>query len=256
MINLAFYTLIFHYTPTIGAGSGWGKYQFFLFLATALFINSLVQAFFMTNADELSELVRTGRLDFALLKPIDTQFLVSLTRIDWSSLGNFVLGLALMGYSMCQAALSAGPVQIVLYPLYVALRRGDLLQPDDRTGGHQRVAGPQSDAVRLLVLHHQLLPLSDGNLPGPVGHAAAAGVHLLHAGAGGGERAGADFGPAGQPAVAGRLVAARFCPVCHGGQPNGVPLGVSAGVAELSKREQLEGGGHAEAEVILRRKSC
>jgi len=36
LINLAFYTLIFHYTPTIGANSGWEKYQFFLFLSTAL----------------------------------------------------------------------------------------------------------------------------------------------------------------------------------------------------------------------------
>ena len=73
----------------------------------------------MTNADELSELVRTGTLDFALLKPIDTQFLVSLTRIEWSSLGNFVLGLGLMGYSMYQLHYLPGPVQIVLYPLYV-----------------------------------------------------------------------------------------------------------------------------------------
>ena len=119
LINLAFYTLIFRYTPAIGAGTGWEKYQFFLFLATGLFINSLVQALFMTNADELSELVRTGTLDFALLKPIDTQFLVSLTRIDWSALGNFVLGLGLMAYAMYKLHYRPGPVQIVLYPLYV-----------------------------------------------------------------------------------------------------------------------------------------
>jgi ABC-2 type transport system permease protein len=119
LINLAFYTLIFHYTPAIGANTGWEKYQFFLFLSTGLFINSLVQSLFMTNADELSELVRTGTLDFALLKPIDTQFLVSLTRIDWSALGNFVLGVGLMVYSMHQLHYLPGPVQIVLYPLYV-----------------------------------------------------------------------------------------------------------------------------------------
>jgi ABC-2 type transport system permease protein len=118
-INLAFYTLIFHYTPAIGAHSGWEKYQFFLFLATSLLINSLVQALFMTNADELSEMVRTGSLDFALLKPIDTQFLVSLTRIEWSSLGNFVVGIALMGYSMHELHYLPGPLQIVLYPTYV-----------------------------------------------------------------------------------------------------------------------------------------
>ena len=119
LINLAFYTLIFHYTPAIGAHSGWEKYQFFLFLSTALLINSLVQALFMTNADELSELVRTGTLDFALLKPIDTQFLVSLTRIEWSALGNLVVGLGLMGYSMGKLHYLPGPVQVVLYLLYV-----------------------------------------------------------------------------------------------------------------------------------------
>jgi ABC-2 type transport system permease protein len=119
-INLGFYTLIFHYTPAIGVGTGWEKYQFFLFLATGLLINSLVQALFMTNADELSELVRNGMLDFALLKPIDTQFLISLTRIEWSSLGNFAVGLGLMGYSMYELHYLPGPVQIVLYPLYVA----------------------------------------------------------------------------------------------------------------------------------------
>ena len=55
-----------------------GQYEFLAFLATTLFINSLVQAFFMPNIEEFSELMRTGGLDFALLKPIDTQFLVSL----------------------------------------------------------------------------------------------------------------------------------------------------------------------------------
>lgn len=120
LINVAFYTLIFHYTPAIGVGTGWGKYQFFLFLATALMINSTVQALFMTNADQLSELVRTGSLDFALLKPMDTQFLVSFTRIEWSSFGNFVVGLCLIVYSMWQLHFVPDLVQIILYPMYIA----------------------------------------------------------------------------------------------------------------------------------------
>ena len=119
LINVAFYTLIFRYTPAIGAHTGWEKYQFFLFLATSLLINSLVHALFMTNADDLSELVRTGSLDFALLKPIDTQFLVSLTRLEWSALGNFFVGLALMGYAMYKLPYVPGLAQIVLYPVYV-----------------------------------------------------------------------------------------------------------------------------------------
>ena len=119
-MNLGFYILIFEHTPMIGEGTGWGKYQFFLFLSTTLLINSLVQAFFMRNADEFSELIRTGSLDFALLKPIDTQFLVSFQRVQWSSLGNFLLGLLLMAYSLSKVEYTPGPLAVILYPVYVA----------------------------------------------------------------------------------------------------------------------------------------
>jgi ABC-2 type transport system permease protein len=120
LMNLGFYALIFQYAPSIGAGTGWEKYQFFAFLATGLIINSLVQALFMTNADELSELVRTGGLDFALLKPIDTQFLVSLTRIDWSATANLLLGLALLAYALVQLDYVPSLAALVLYPFYLA----------------------------------------------------------------------------------------------------------------------------------------
>jgi ABC-2 type transport system permease protein len=115
-MQLGFYTLIFSYTQ---AFSGWDKYQFFVFLSTTLFVNSLVEAFFMPNAEEFSELVRTGGLDFALLKPIDTQFLVSLTRIDWSSFSNFFFAIGLLTYALIQLDHTPGISEIILYPFYV-----------------------------------------------------------------------------------------------------------------------------------------
>ena len=125
-MNLGFYVLVFQHTTRLGNVTNWGehefawgKYEFFLFLATTLLINSLVQAFFMQNAQEFSELIRTGSLDFALLKPIDTQFLVSLQRVQWSSLGNLAVGLLLMGFSLYKLECRPGPVQIVLYLVFV-----------------------------------------------------------------------------------------------------------------------------------------
>src|SRR6185295_14434937 len=102
MMNLGFYLLIFHHTTSIGAGTGWGKWEFFSFLATTMLINSIVQAFFMPNCEDISELIRTGGLDFALLKPIDTQFLISLEKVDWPSLANFAAGLVLLTVSLFQ----------------------------------------------------------------------------------------------------------------------------------------------------------
>lgn len=116
---LGFYILIFEYTGSIGKGTGWGKYQFFVFLATTLFVNSVVEAFFMPNTEELSELIRTGGLDFALLKPIDTQFLVSLQRVDWSSLANFLFAGSLLTYSLVKIGTFPSPIALLLYGTYL-----------------------------------------------------------------------------------------------------------------------------------------
>ena len=57
-MNVGFYLIIFQHTDSIGQESGWDREKFFLFIATTWFINSLVQAFFMPNAQEFSELSR------------------------------------------------------------------------------------------------------------------------------------------------------------------------------------------------------
>jgi ABC-2 type transport system permease protein len=119
-MNLGYYLLIFQFTTSIGENTGWGKYEFFVFLATTLFVNSIVQAFFMPNCEEFSELIRTGGLDFALLKPIDTQFLISLRKIDWSSLANLLFAIGLLSYSLANLPQLPTLVQVVLYPLYLA----------------------------------------------------------------------------------------------------------------------------------------
>ena len=101
-MNIGFYVVVFQHTDAIGKSTGWEQSEFFLFLGTTWLINSLVQTFFMPNAQEFSELIRTGNLDFALVKPIDTQFLISFQRVEWASLSNFVLGLVLLTVSVVQ----------------------------------------------------------------------------------------------------------------------------------------------------------
>jgi len=118
-MQLAFYLLIFEFTPSIGPVGDWGKYEFLVFLATTLMVNSLVGAFFMPNLSEFSEMIRTGHLDFALLKPIDTQFLISLTKIEWSTLSNAIFAVALLVFSLARLNSPPSAVQYMLYPVYV-----------------------------------------------------------------------------------------------------------------------------------------
>ena len=125
LMNVGFYWIIFQHTESIGRDTGWHQYEFYVFLGTTWLVNSIVQTFFMPNAEEFSELIRTGGLDFALLKPIDTQFLISFRKVDWSGLSNIFVAFALLSISLAQLTTRSShpwhlePATVVLYPFYI-----------------------------------------------------------------------------------------------------------------------------------------
>jgi ABC-2 type transport system permease protein len=57
------------------------------------------QAFFLVNCTNLSELVRTGKMDFLLLLPINTRFIVSLRQVDLGAFVNALFAVAVMLYA-------------------------------------------------------------------------------------------------------------------------------------------------------------
>src|SRR5438552_4100961 len=110
--RMVFFILIFGSVDQI---QGWSRYEFFGFMATGMIINTLIEAFFMPNCANFSELIRTGNLDFALLKPIDTQFLISFEKLDLGSLVHLLLPLTLLGYALTELGRPVGLVEIVMY---------------------------------------------------------------------------------------------------------------------------------------------
>ena len=46
--------------------------------------------------------MRSGDLDFYLLKPIDEQFLITCRDLDWSTAPNILMGAAVMGMALFQ----------------------------------------------------------------------------------------------------------------------------------------------------------
>ena len=81
--QLTLFGIIYGQVQTI---NGWSWHGYLAFMATGMMINSIVESFFMPNCANFSELIRTGNLDFALLKPIDTQFLISFEKMDLAML--------------------------------------------------------------------------------------------------------------------------------------------------------------------------
>ena len=118
-LQLLLYLLVFNFASEIGKGSGWTQYPYYAFLGTVWIINAMMQSTVMPSVREFSELIRTGNLDFVLLKPIDTQFLVSLQRMDWGALSNLFFGLALVVYSLIKMDYMPTYMQMLMYPVFL-----------------------------------------------------------------------------------------------------------------------------------------
>lgn len=110
--QLVFFSLIF---GNVREMNGWSRPEFYAFMATGMIINALIEALFMPNCANFSELIRTGGLDFVLLKPIDTQFLVSFEKLDLGALFHLLFPFALLGYALRSIDHQIGPMDIVMY---------------------------------------------------------------------------------------------------------------------------------------------
>src|SRR5713101_396278 len=98
-ILIAFYQTVFAKTRVI---ADWTQPQYLFFLGCYFAMEGLIETLFLGNCNEFADLIRTGDLDFYLLKPIDEQFLVTCRKIDWSTAPNFIMGAAVMGLALWQ----------------------------------------------------------------------------------------------------------------------------------------------------------
>src|SRR4051812_35556495 len=110
MLQLAFFNVIYSHTNNI---AGWTRWQVVLLVGASHFIQQIFQAFFLTNCVNLSELVRTGKLDFMLLLPVNTRFLVSLRTVDLGGFVNAGSAVAVMAFALHKLHITPSFVQVL-----------------------------------------------------------------------------------------------------------------------------------------------
>lgn len=108
-ILVAFYRTVFARTSHV---ANWSEAEYFFFVGCFFALNGLIETLFLENCNEFAELVRTGDLDFLLLRPIDEQFLITLRRIDWGTAPNILMGGGLMVTSLVQKGWHFDPVRV------------------------------------------------------------------------------------------------------------------------------------------------
>jgi ABC-2 type transport system permease protein len=92
-LQLSLVMVIYSQTNSVGS---WTKWQMVLLVGASNFIQQIYQAFFLTNCIGLSELVRTGKMDFLLALPVNTRFIVSTRQVDLGAFVNAVFAICVM----------------------------------------------------------------------------------------------------------------------------------------------------------------
>ncbi len=105
----------------VDAIKDWSRDEYFAFMATGMLVNAIVETMFMPNCANFSELIRTGDLDFALLKPIDTQFLVSFEKVSVPMLAQVLLAGGLLAYSLSRLDVTLTAGRVAMYLLLVGV---------------------------------------------------------------------------------------------------------------------------------------
>jgi ABC-2 type transport system permease protein len=93
VLLLIFWDTVFAQTSMV---AGWTKAEYMFFVGCYFALEGVLEALFLSNCGDFADLVRSGDLDFALLKPIDEQFLISCRTVDWTTVPNIILGAAVM----------------------------------------------------------------------------------------------------------------------------------------------------------------
>lgn len=129
-ILLIFYETIFANTSVV---ADWNRPQYMFFVGCHFALAGVLETLFMSNCAQFADLVRSGDLDFYLLKPMDEQFLITCREVDWSTAPNILIGGGVMLLALLDPALGWNfdpwrvPLFLVLFGCGVALAYSFLL---------------------------------------------------------------------------------------------------------------------------------
>ena len=117
VLLLVFIKVIFTKTTDV---RGWTEYQYLFLMGTHMLITTLFEALFFGNCWRISQLVRSGDLDFVLVRPASAQFLLSFERIDFAPLANVPVAVAMCGYAVVAGNHAVNLTQVLLFMILIA----------------------------------------------------------------------------------------------------------------------------------------
>ncbi|MEW6028657.1 MAG: ABC-2 family transporter protein [Chloroflexota bacterium] len=107
-------SIIFNNTETLG---GWGPGELIALLGVFRLVNTLMAALIWPNTERFNQSVRDGSLDYSLLQPVNSLFLVTFSRITVWRIWDLVLAFILIVVGINMAGDTTTPFSILTFIL-------------------------------------------------------------------------------------------------------------------------------------------
>jgi ABC-2 type transport system permease protein len=115
--SLATLGVVFFQTEEL---AGWGPYELVALLGVYFLVRGVLSIVVSPSFEKFMEDVRSGGLDFTLLKPVDAQLLVSIQEVRvWKGVDS-LLGAALLALALPKLAVPLGPTELAAFALALA----------------------------------------------------------------------------------------------------------------------------------------
>ncbi|MEW5852799.1 MAG: ABC-2 family transporter protein [Myxococcota bacterium] len=99
----------FQHRENIG---GWRMPEALLVMGFFIILKAVLEGTINPNLLSVVEHIRKGTLDFVLIKPVDSQFLVSASRLEPVKIVDVAGGLAVLGWALHELRLVPGPTEV------------------------------------------------------------------------------------------------------------------------------------------------
>jgi ABC-2 type transport system permease protein len=110
-------SIIFGNTATLG---GWGLGELIALLGVFRLVNMLMAALLWPNTEKFNAAMRDGSLDYTLLQPVNSLFLISFSRIVVWRIWDLFLGVILIVVGISMSGGGATPLNLASFVLLVA----------------------------------------------------------------------------------------------------------------------------------------
>ena len=97
--------------------AGWGASQLLVVVGVYFLVGGLTQLVILPSLSRFMEDVRLGSLDFALLKPVDSQLLMSARQVEAWKIIDVLIGVGVIAVALVQTGVSLGPMRALAFVL-------------------------------------------------------------------------------------------------------------------------------------------